>query len=279
MRSRTARAALPRAGSSLQGTIGCPLPSLRFYGRLRLQKTRYSVKGMCGLAGIYAGADRAPARSLVLEMVGEPGHPGRDGTGLLLDGRTRTAAARLAIVDLDGGDQPLSDEHGRFWAMQNGEIYNYVELRRELTQLGHRFTTSSDTEVIAHAYEQWGAECLHRFNGDFAIAIWDREKRELFLARDRFGVRPLYVAQYGGDVCFASEAKALLRHPAAARELDPVGVIDLFTLWSILPDRSSFKGIRELPPAHYAVIGPDGVMRITRWWDIEFDARPRDEDR
>jgi asparagine synthase (glutamine-hydrolysing) len=232
---------------------------------------------MCGLAGIYAGADRAPARSLVLEMVGELRHRGPDGTGLLLDGRIGIAAARLAIVDLDGGDQPLSDEHGRFWAMQNGEIYNYVELRRELTQLGHRFTTSSDTEVIAHAYEQWGAQCLHRFNGDFAIAIWDREKRELFLARDRFGVRPLYVAQYGGDVCFASEAKALLRHPAAARELDPVGVIDLFTLWSILPDRSSFKGIRELPPAHYAVLGPDGGMRITRWWDLEFKAGAGEE--
>src|SRR4029453_14052053 len=202
---------------------------------------------MCGLAGIYAGPDTRPSASLLLGMAGEVRHRGPDGTGLLLDGRIGMAAARLAIVDLDGGDQPLSDEQGRFWAMQNGEIYNYVELRRELTQLGHRFTTSSDTEVIAHAYEQWGAQCLHRFNGDFAIAIWDREKRELFLARDRFGVRPLYVAEYSGDVCFASEAKALLRHPAAARELDPVGVIDLFTLWSVLPGRYSFKGLVMLP--------------------------------
>src|SRR4029450_7938866 len=121
MRSRTARAALPRAGSSLQGTIGCPLPSLRFYGRLRLQKTRYSVKGMCGLAGIYAGADRAPARSLVLEMVGELRHRGPDGTGLLLDGRIGIAAARLAIVDLDGGDQPLSYGHGRLRGGRGGE--------------------------------------------------------------------------------------------------------------------------------------------------------------
>jgi asparagine synthase (glutamine-hydrolysing) len=203
-------------------------------------------------------------------MVGELRHRGPDGTGLLIDGGLAVASARLAIVDLEGGDQPLSDERGRFWAMQNGEIYNYVEVRTELRELGHRFTTESDTEVIAHAYEEWGVDCLRRFNGDFAIAVWDRVRRELFLARDRFGVRPLFLAEYGGDVCFASEAKALLRHPAAARELDPVGIVDAFTLWSTLPDRSSFPGIRQLPPAHYALIGPEGLVVQKRWWDLEF---------
>jgi asparagine synthase (glutamine-hydrolysing) len=242
---------------------------------LQQGKGRYSVKDMCGLAGIYAGPDRRPEKSLLLAMAGELRHRGPDGTGLLLDGRVGIAAARLAIVDLEGGDQPLSDERGRFWAMQNGEIYNYVELRTELRELGHRFATTSDTEVIAHAYEQWGAGCLRRFNGDFAIAVWDRERRELFLARDRFGVRPLFLAEYGGDICFASEGKALLRHPAASREIDPVGVVDTFTLWSTLPDHSAFKGIRELPPAHYAVIGPDGTARQTRWWDLEFVSEPR----
>lgn len=225
---------------------------------------------MCGLAGIYAGDGRRPPPSLVLEMVGELRHRGPDGTGLLVDGGAVVASARLATVDLEGGDQPLSDERGRFWAMQNGEIYNYVELRAELRALGHRFATTSDTEVIAHAYDEWGVDCLRRFNGDFAIAVWDRDRGELFLARDRFGVRPLFLAEYGGDLCFASEAKALLRHPAAIRELDPVGVVDAFTLWSTLPDRSSFAGIRQLPPAHYALIGPEGVVVQQRWWDIEF---------
>jgi asparagine synthase (glutamine-hydrolysing) len=210
-------------------------------------------------------------------MAGEVRHRGPDGTGLLLDGRVGIAGARLAIVDLEGGDQPLSDEQGRFWAMQNGEIYNYVELRDDLRVLGHRFSSESDTEVIAHAYEQWGPECLRRLNGDFAIAVWDRARRELFLARDRFGVRPLFLAEYGGDVCFASEAKALLRHPAASRQLDPVGVADAFTLWSTLPDHTAFKGIRELAPAHYALLGPDGLLRETRWWDLEFDPESRPE--
>src|SRR5204862_8274906 len=124
--------------------------------------------------------------------------------------------------------------------------------------------------VIAHAYEQWGSDGLQRLNGDLAIAVWDRERRELFLARDRFGVRPLFLAEYAGDVCFASEAKALLRHPAARRELDAVGIADTFTAWATLPDRSGFVGIRELPAAHYVVVGPRGMGPATRWWDIDF---------
>nr|MBA3246031.1 asparagine synthase (glutamine-hydrolyzing) [Actinomycetota bacterium] len=224
---------------------------------------------MCGLAGIYSHRERA-SRELLLEMAGELRHRGPDGAGLYLDGRFGMANTRLAIVDLEGGDQPLSDERGRFWVMQNGELYNYVELRDELGELGHVFATRSDTEVIAHAYEQWGAQFLHRLNGDFALAIWDRERRELFLARDRFGVRPLFLADFGGDFCFASEAKALLRHPAASRQLDPVGVVDVFTLWTTLPDRSAFAGIRQLPAAHYLVVGEDGAERLTRWWDLDF---------
>ena len=115
-------------------------------------------------------------------MAGELRHRGPDGTGLYLDGRFGMANTRLAIVDLAGGDQPLSNEDGRFWVMQNGEIYNWVELRQELRVLGHRFATTSDTEVIAHAYEEWGPGCLTRLNGDFALAVWDRRTQELFLA-------------------------------------------------------------------------------------------------
>jgi asparagine synthase (glutamine-hydrolysing) len=233
---------------------------------------------MCGLVGIYARPDERPGRQLLLSMAGELRHRGPDGTGVYLDERLGMVATRLAVVDLDHGDQPLSDERGRHWVMQNGEIYNYVELRAELQALGHVFETESDTEVIAHAYEQWGAECLQRFNGDFALAIWDRERRELFLARDRFGVRPLFLAELGGDFCFASEAKALLRHPRARRELDPDGVVETFTLWSTLPERSAFKNIRELPPAHYLVVGPGGPGPVTRWWNLDYAPDPRSEE-
>lgn len=206
-------------------------------------------------------------------MAGELRHRGPDGTGLYLDKRFGMVNTRLAIIDLEGGDQPLSDETGRFWVMQNGEIYNYIELTDELEQLGHRFATTSDTEVIAHAYAEWGAACLQRLNGDFAFAVWDREKQELFLARDRFGVRPLFIAEFGGDLSFASEAKALLRHPSARRELDPAGLVETFTTWSNLPERSAFAGIRELAPAHYLRVGPDGIREERRWWDLDFSPR------
>lgn len=213
-----------------------------------------------------------------MSMAGELRHRGPDGTGLYLDGRFGMANTRLAIVDVDGGDQPLSDEAGRYWVMQNGEIYNHVELRLELGKLGHDFATTSDTEVIAHAFEEWGIGCLARFNGDFAIAIWDRDSRELLLARDRFGVRPLFLTEFGGDISFASEAKALLRHPGARRELDPVGIVDTFTAWTTLAGRSAFSGIRELPPAHYVIVGPGGIGPETRWWDVDFSPVEADED-
>jgi asparagine synthase (glutamine-hydrolysing) len=203
-------------------------------------------------------------------MAGELRHRGPDGVGLYLDGRFGMSNTRLAIVDLESGDQPLSSEDGRYWVMQNGEVYNYVELKQELRSLGHRFATSSDTEVIAHAYAEWGADCLRHLNGDFALAVWDRREQELFLARDRFGVRPLFLALLGDDVVFASEAKALFRHPDARRELDPLGLVESFTIWSVLPDRSAFSGVRELAPAHYLRWGPDGLVEERRWWDLRF---------
>jgi asparagine synthase (glutamine-hydrolysing) len=225
---------------------------------------------MCGIAGIYARRGDAASADLLLAMAGELRHRGPDGTGLYLDGRFGMANTRLAIVDLAGGDQPLGNEDGRFWAMQNGEVYNHVELRAELEGLGHRFATTCDTEVVGHAYEEWGPACLERLNGDFAIAVWDRREQELFLARDRFGVRPLFLAELGGDLVFASEAKAILRHPRARRELDPAGLVESFTTWCIGPDASAFPGIRELAPAHYLRAGPEGVRDERRWWDLRF---------
>ena len=224
---------------------------------------------MCGIVGTH-GSDGVASSELLLTMAAELVHRGPDGVGLYLDGSFGMASTRLAIVDVEGGDQPISNEDGRLWVMQNGEIYNYVELLDELALLGHRFSTHCDTEVIAHAYEEWGPDCLHHLNGDFALAVWDAQRRELFLARDRFGVRPLYLLEERGTLCFASEAKALLRHPLARRELDPVALLETFTTWAISPERSAFAGIRELAPAHYLLLRGDGTRVERRWWDLDF---------
>jgi len=229
------------------------------------------VRQMCGIVGVYRSNADAVPREVLLAMAGELRHRGPDGTGLYLDGGFGMVASRLAIVDLARGDQPLSDDEGRFWVVQNGEIYNYVELRRELEGLGRSFTTTCDTEVLANAYAEWGQECLSRLNGDFAFAVWDALTRELFVARDRFGVRPLFIAQWGSDFVFASEAKALLRHPACRRELDRTALGEFFVTWANPSGRSSFEGISELPPGCSLSLGPQGPERVTRWWDLAFD--------
>ena len=203
-------------------------------------------------------------------MAGELAHRGPDGAGLYLDRRFGMVSTRLSIIDLATGDQPLSDERGRYWVMQNGEIFNHPELRSELEARGHRFATNSDTEVLVHAYEEWGVGCLDRLNGEFAFVVWDRATADLFLARDRFGIRPLFLLAGNGVLAFASEAKALLRHPMATRELDPAGVVESFVLWAGSPARSAFIGIRELPPGHYLRVGPSGVLEEHRWWDVPF---------
>jgi asparagine synthase (glutamine-hydrolysing) len=222
---------------------------------------------------VYGGASRAPSRETLLAMAGELRHRGPDGAGLYVDRRFAMANTRLAIVDVEGGDQPLSDESGRYWVMQNGEIYNHPELRLELQRLGHRFTTRCDTEVIVHAYEEWGADCLQRLNGEFAIAVWDRATEQLFLARDRFGIRPLFLSWDAGTLSFASEAKALFRRPGAQRELDPLGVVESFTLWATSPRRSAFTGVSELAPGHYMRVGPDGAVEERCWWQLPLAPR------
>jgi asparagine synthase (glutamine-hydrolysing) len=203
-------------------------------------------------------------------MAGELLHRGPDGVGLYLDDRFGMVNTRLSIIDIAGGNQPLSNEDGRLWVMQNGEIYNYPELMTELEALGHCFATRSDTEVIVHAFEQWGEACLDHLNGEFAFAIWDRASGDLFLARDRFGIRPLFLAQYGSDVVFASEAKALLRHPKAERSIDPLALVETFTMWAVQPDRSAFPGIGELPPGHLVHVTREGLGVPRRWWDLRF---------
>lgn len=228
---------------------------------------------MCGIAGLIRPGDRPVPEPLLLDMAGELAHRGPDGVGLYVDGAFGMVNTRLSIIDLESGDQPLRNEDGRLWVMQNGELYNHPELRAELEGLGHRFATRSDTEVLVHAFEEWGEGCLERLNGEFAFVVWDRERREAFVARDRFGIRPLFLTEVGGDVAFASEARALLRHPAAERRLDPLALVETFTLWAPQPDRSAFVGIRELPPGHHVRIGPRGLGTPVSWWDVPFGPR------
>jgi asparagine synthase (glutamine-hydrolysing) len=225
---------------------------------------------MCGIAGIYENSGQRVSRELLLAMAGELQHRGPDGTGLYLDGPFGMVNTRLAIVDLERGDQPLPNEDGRFWVMQNGEIYNAPELRAELEALGHRFATRCDTEVLVHAWEQWGTSCLDHLNGAFAFAVWDREQGELFLARDRFGIRPLFLAQLDGAWAWASEGKALLRHPRLSRTLDPLALVETLSLWAPAPDRSAFLGVRELAPGCFLRIGPKGAIEERCWWDLRF---------
>jgi asparagine synthase (glutamine-hydrolysing) len=227
---------------------------------------------MCGIAGIYEPEGRLADAPLLLRMAGELSHRGPDGVGLYLDNRLGMVNTRLAIVDLEGGDQPLSNENKQLWVMQNGEIFNGIELKAELEAHGHRFATNCDTEVLVHAYEQWGAACLHRLNGEFAFAIWDVAKRELFLARDRFGIRPLFLANVDGSLLFASEAKALLRHPRIDRSIDPAGLVETFTLWATSPDRAVLGEVRELPPGHFLFCQANGRVTQSRWWDLDFSA-------
>src|SRR3954454_17942701 len=177
-------------------------------------------------------------------------HRGPDSEGSFADGGVGLAARRLAIIDLDGGDQPLANEDGSCTVVQNGEIYNYAQLTRELEGLGHRFRTHSDTETIVHAYEEWGLEFAQRLRGMFAVAIWDARERRLVLARDRFGIKPLYYRVAGGEISFASELKALLRQPGFSREIDPSALEAFLAFNSIPAPLTIFSEARKLPPGH-----------------------------
>jgi asparagine synthase (glutamine-hydrolysing) len=170
------------------------------------------------------------------------------------------------LIDLTTGQQPLSNEDGTLWIVFNGEIFNYVELRKDLESLGHRFRTHSDTEVIVHAYEAWGAGCFPKFNGQWALALWDSRSRRLVLSRDRIGVRPLYVREHGGRIWFASEVKAIFADPAVPREIDPRGLDQTFTYWTSLAPQSMFAGIEELLPGSVREYDVDGKKVDTVYW-------------
>lgn len=223
---------------------------------------------MCGICGVLDRGGGQVSGELVEAMSSALAHRGPDGSGSYVQGEIGLGHRRLSIIDLEGGAQPVTNEDGTLQLIFNGEIYNYIELREELLEQGHIFKTQSDTEVIVHAYEQWGLDCVKRFNGIFAFALWDGKRKRLFLARDHLGVKPLYYTQAGKRLLFASEIKSLLRDPGCPAEVDLRALGMLFTLRYVPSPDTLFKGIRKLPPAHLMVADARGVQ-VKRFWDAK----------
>jgi asparagine synthase (glutamine-hydrolysing) len=225
---------------------------------------------MCGLAGILTQRGKPPHLDELRRMTQVLHHRGPDDTGIYREPACGLAHTRLAILDLEGGQQPMCDIDGTTYVAFNGEIFNHVELREELAARGYRFRTRSDTEVVVQALRAWGEHALVRFNGQFAIALWTPRDHTLLLARDRLGVRPLHICEHAGRVYFASEVKAIFAaDPSIPRELDPAGLVETFTFWSVLAPRSMFRGVEELRPGHVRIYSPEGV-RESCYWEPRF---------
>ena len=221
---------------------------------------------MCGICG-YVGAGKPSTLEAMSALLA---HRGPDAAGIYTGETVGLAHRRLSIIDLASGQQPMNDEDGNVLVF-NGEIYNFQEIRRELETFGHRFVTRSDTEVLLRAYRQWGRECLQRLRGMFAFALWDAGRRELFVARDRVGIKPLYYAVVNGVFHFASEAKALLEIPGFRRRLNR-RVLPLYLTFRYTPGEDTlFEGIRKLSPGHFLVVAPDGSCRCQKYWSLHFE--------
>ncbi|MEW8029718.1 MAG: asparagine synthase (glutamine-hydrolyzing) [Candidatus Thiodiazotropha sp.] len=225
---------------------------------------------MCGIAGILNLKDGIPpSRSELEGMIHAVHHRGPDGYGYYCHDGVGLAHARLSIIDLAGGDQPIHNEDRSVQVVFNGEIFNYVELTAELKQQGHRFYTHSDTEVIVHLYEEYAEGFVDHLNGQFAIALWDSTKRKLILARDRTGIRPLFTVETGGRLYFASEVKSLFAHPAISRQINLTALQEVFTFWTTLPPHSLFETVEVVPPGHLMVI-ENGTKSLSRYWDWNY---------
>lgn len=228
---------------------------------------------MCGIVGTFNLKDLPPEEiSSLLAMLGTIRHRGPDEFGVFRDAFAGLGSARLKIVDLASGGQPISNEDGRLWIVFNGEIYNYPDLRIELVKKGHRFSTNGDTEVILHLYEEYGINCLDQLNGQFAFAIWDARERSMFVARDRMGIRPLFYTSIAGKLIFASEIKALLAYPGMNAKIDSSSLEQVFKYWCVLPPRTIFDGIFELPPGNYMFV-QNGSVEIHPYWSLNFTER------
>lgn len=221
---------------------------------------------MCGIVGFHKiSAIKEKQVPILRRMLTRIKHRGPDQSGIYLDHTVGLGSVRLSVVDLSKGTMPISNSDGSLWIVFNGEIFNHIELRDELLAGGHVFTTTSDTEVIVHLYEAYGPEFLHRLNGQFAIAIWDSNKQELFLARDRVGIRPLYYTEVGETFVFASEIKSFLEFPNFVLKISPKTISEYFTFWATLSPRTAFEGIYEIPPGTYMMVKDNSRIQVKYW--------------
>jgi asparagine synthase (glutamine-hydrolysing) len=228
---------------------------------------------MCGIAGIFhVDPATAVVSTDVERMTASLQHRGPDEGSVYVDGAVGLGHRRLSIIDVAGGQQPMFNEDGTKAIIFNGEVYNYALLRDRLAARGHRFATRSDTEVILHAYEEYGEDCVQHLRGMFAFAIWDAPQRQIFLARDRLGIKPLYYCWDGRTLLFASELKAILQHPGVSKAIDPLALDDYLTYLYIPSPKTIFRGIRKLRPAHTLTVSLDGVQE-RQYWDVDFTPR------
>ncbi|MCK4626953.1 MAG: asparagine synthetase B, partial [Phycisphaerae bacterium] len=228
---------------------------------------------MCGIAGIYGKSFSGAMDETLAEMLRTLAHRGPDDEGIWISpgGECGLGHKRLSIIDPELGHQPLANEDETIWVTFNGCIYNYQDIARQLRQSGHRFRTHSDTEVIVHAYEQWGTECVKRFNGMWAFALWDAGNRTLFCSRDRVGIKPFYYAWNGESLTFASEIKAILSTDAVEPRAGEDGLRQYLTYQFCLDDHTLFEGVRKLQPGHNMILKAGKSPEITKYWDINFE--------
>jgi asparagine synthase (glutamine-hydrolysing) len=225
---------------------------------------------MCGIAGQFLlQAPGGVTRDTIERMLAPIAHRGPDGRGIHLEGPVGLGHCRLAIIDPEGGVQPMANEDETIWIVFNGEIYNFAALRADLLARGHQFRSRSDTEVILHLYEEYGTDCVKRLDGMFAFALWDGRRRRLLLVRDRVGIKPLYYAEAGGALDFASELKSILTHDAVPRDLDPAALHQFLAFHYVPGERTLFRSIRKLPPGHF-LLAESGRVSVRQYWDLQF---------
>lgn len=227
---------------------------------------------MCGIAGITF-TDKKVSMDILKSMAETIAHRGPDGEGFYIDNNIGLAHKRLSILDPESGQQPMSNEDKLIWVTYNGEIYNYLELRQELLQKGHKVKTYCDTEVIIHAYEEYGEKCVEKFNGMFAFVLWDSRKKQIFAARDRFGVKPFYYYKDNEKFIFASEIKAILASGIVQKEVNYEGINDYIVFQFTIGEKTLFKNIHKLAPGHWMRISFNGKMHTTiqQYWDLKFE--------
>ncbi len=228
---------------------------------------------MCGITGIFYKDGQNIDSNILKKMTRSLIHRGPDEEGFYIEGNVGFGHRRLSIIDLSSGQQPLCNEEGNIWITFNGEIYNYIALKKELEKKGHEFKTNSDTETIVHAYEEWGIDAIKKFRGMFAFALWDKNKKQMVIARDRVGKKPLYYFMDDNRLVFASEIKAILEHPNITKKIDLTALSDYMSLLYVPSPKSIFKSIKKLPAAHYAIIKQDSFV-VDSYWDISFEPHP-----